>query len=358
MRPGQSILGQGPGVLHTIDVAGLGTIALPAAMTGSSLPVLQSASGTAVVLASNTIFSGFTISSPSANGIYGNGVSNAMIANVTVNHAGTDGIQLANSSNTILLNNVNVNNSTGDGLAILGGSANITFAGQLASNSGHDLNISNTTGGTLNMDNALFTGSGSQGILLQNNTGTVDFNNLTVSNTAGRAIDIEGGAGTVQFGGTTTVSGAAGTSVNIENLLSTGTVTFDNLAINNRQGVGLSVDGSAGTVTVNGTTTITNQGAATASALSITNSSAAVTFNGAVDVVNATGNPGINLQNNSGTTTFSLLNVSSANGTGLYANNGGTLDISSTANGTSGRHDYRHERDGCRPREHGSQRQP
>ncbi|HEX4072060.1 MAG TPA: right-handed parallel beta-helix repeat-containing protein [Planctomycetaceae bacterium] len=336
MSPGQSILGQGPGVQHTIDVVGLGAIALPAAVTGSSLPVLQSASGTAVVLASNTIFSGFTISSPSASGIYGNGVSNAMIANVTVNHAGTDGIQLSNSSNTILLNNVNVNNSAGDGLAILGGSANVTFSGQLASNSGHDLNISNTSGGTLNMDNALFTGSGSQGILLQNNTGTIDFNNLTVSNTAGRAIDIEGGAGTVQFGGTTTVSGAAGTSVNIENLLSTGTVTFDNLAINNRQGVGLSVDGSAGTVTVNGTTTINNQGAATASALSITNSSAAVTFNGAVDVVNATGNPGVNLQNNSGTTTFSELNVSSTNGTGLFANNGGTLDISSTANGTSG----------------------
>jgi parallel beta helix pectate lyase-like protein len=336
MSPGQSILGQGPGVLHTIDVAGLGAIALPAAVTGSSLPVLQSASGTAVVLASNTIFSGFNISSPSANGIYGNGVSNAMIANVTVNHAGTDGIQLFNSSNTVLLNNVNVNNSAGDGLAILGGSANITFAGQLAGNTGHDLNISNTSGGTLNMENALFPGSGSQGILLANNAGTIDFNNLTVSNTAGRAIDIEGGAGTVQFGGTTTVSGAAGTSVNIENLLTTGTVTFDNLAINNRQGVGLSVDGSAGTVTVNGTTTINNQGAATAPALSITNSSAAVTFDGAVDVVNATGNPGVSLENNSGTTTFSVLNVSSTSGTGLYANNGGTLDISSTANGTSG----------------------
>ena len=255
---------------------------------------------------------------------------------MTVNHAGTDGIQLFNSSNTILLNNVNVNNSAGDGLAILGGSANITFAGQLAGNTGHDLNISNTSGGTLNMDNATVHRQRQPGHSAANNAGTIDFNNLTVSNTAGRGIDIEGGAGTVQFGGTTTVSGAAGTSVNIENLLSTGTVTFDNLAINNRQGVGLSVDRSAGTVTVNGTTTITNQGAATASALSITNSSAAVTFNGAVDVVNATGNPGVNLQNNSGTTTFSSLNVSSTNGTALYANNGGTLDISSTANGTSG----------------------
>ena len=44
----------------------------------SSLPVLQSATGDAVVLASNAIFSGFTINNPAGNGIYGNGVSNAM----------------------------------------------------------------------------------------------------------------------------------------------------------------------------------------------------------------------------------------------------------------------------------------
>ena len=73
----------------------LGSIILPHSTTGS-LPVLQSATGTAVVLASNSIFSGFTIASPAANGIYGNGVSDAIIANVTVNNAGADGIHLLN----------------------------------------------------------------------------------------------------------------------------------------------------------------------------------------------------------------------------------------------------------------------
>ena len=126
--------------------------------------------------------------------------------------------------------------SAGDGLALLGGSANVTFSGLLAGNQGHDLNISNIGGGTIDMTKAQFGGSGSQGILLQDDAGTINFNNLSVSNTAGRGIDIEGESGTVQFAGTTTVSGATGTSVNVESLLSPGTVTFADLAINNRQG--------------------------------------------------------------------------------------------------------------------------
>ena len=157
-----------------------------------------------------------------------------------------DGIHLLNSANTIDILNTNVSGSAGDGLAILGGSANVTYSGQLAGNVGHDLNISNISGGTIDMTKATFGGSGSQGILLQNDAGTINFNNLAVASTAGKGIDIEGESGTVQFAGTTTVSGAAGTSVNIESLLSTGTVTFDNLAINNRQGSGLAIDNSSG----------------------------------------------------------------------------------------------------------------
>jgi hypothetical protein len=336
MSPGQSILGQGPGVAHTIGVPQLGSIALPQAAAGSSLPILESATGNAVVLASNSIFSGFTITNSAQNGIYGNGVSNALIANVTVNHAGADGIHLLNSSGTIDLNNVSIAGSAGDGLAILGGSANITVSGQLGGNLGHDLNISNTSSGTVDLTNTQFTGSGSQGILLQNDAGDVNFNNLTLTSSAGKGIDIEAASGTVQFSGTTTVSGAAAASVTIQNLVSTGSVTFDNLTINNRQDAGLVINNAAGAVTVSGTTTITNEGAATPSALSITNSSGTMAFSGPVNVVNSTGNPGVNLVSNSGTTTFNALNISSTNGTGLYASNAGTLDVSSSANGTSG----------------------
>jgi hypothetical protein len=336
MSPGQVILGDGAGVQHTIVVPQLGSILLPQAASSSSLPILDSATGAAVVLASNTIFSGFTITNSVGNGIYGNGISNALIGNVTIDHAGADGIHLVNSTGTDQIVNASINNAVGDGLAILGGSANLTFAGQIAGSQGHDLNISNTSSGTIDMTNAQFPGSGSQGILLQNDAGDVNFNNLTVANTAGKGIDIEGASGTVQFAGTTTVSGAGATSVNIQDLVSTGSVTFDNLSIGNRHDAGLAINNSSGTVTVSGTTNITNEAGATPSALSISNSSGNVTFSGAVNVVNATGNPGVSLQNNTGTTNFSSLNISSVNGTGLYANNAGTLDVSTSQNGTAG----------------------
>ena len=336
MSPGQAILGDGAGIQHTVAIPQLGSLVLPQAAAGSSLPVLDSATGTGVVLASTTIFSGFTITNSAGNGIYGNGVSNALVANVTVDHAGADGIHLVNSTGTLEFVNTSITNAAGDGLAILGGSANLTFAGQIAGSQGHDLNIANTSGGTVDMTNAQFTGSGSQGILLQNDAGDVNFNNLTVTNSTGRGIDIEGASGAVQFSGTTTVSGAAATSVYVNNLVSTGSVTFDNLSIDQRHDVGLAIDNSSGTVTVSGTTTIANEGGISPSALSVSNSSAAVTFSGAVDVVNSTVNPGVNLQNNSGTTTFGSLNISSANGTALYANNAGTLNVGSTATGTAG----------------------
>jgi Right handed beta helix region len=335
MGPGQSILGDGAGLLHTLAVPQLGSIVLPHSTTGS-LPVFESSIGNAVTLASNSLLSGFTIASPAANGIYGNGVSNAIVANVTVTNAGADGIHLLNSTSAIGILNTSVSGSVGDGLALLGGTGNVTVSGLFAGNQGHDLNISNIGGGTIDLTQAQFGGSGSQGILLQNDAGTINFNNLSVSNTAGRGIDIEGESGTVQFAGTTTVSGAAGTSVNVESLLSSGTVTFADLAINNRQGTGLAIDNASGAFTVNGTTNITNAGGATASALSVTNSSGTVTFNGAVNVANSTGSPGVNLVNNSGTTTINTLNITSSGGTALYANNGGTLNVSDATTGSTG----------------------
>ena len=174
-------------------------------------------------------------------------------------------------------------------------------------------------------------GGNSLGVLLFNDAGNVNFNNLSVLSSAGRGIDIEGGSGQLQFAGTTTVAGASAESVNIQNLLSTGTVTFDNLSINHRQGPGLAINQSSGTVSVTGTTTINNEIGSNASAISISNSSGNTTFGGAVNVSNSVTAPGVSLQSNTGTTTFSSLNVTSVNGTGLFSNLGGTLVINSAA---------------------------
>src|SRR5579872_2732042 len=82
-------------------------------------------------------------------------------------------------------------------------------------------------------------------------------------------------------------------------------------------------------VTVNGMTTVTNEGGTSPSALTIENSSGNMTFKGTVNVTNTTVDPGVVLSNNTGTTTFNTTNVNSTNGTALYANNGGALVINS-----------------------------
>jgi hypothetical protein len=113
---------------------------------------------------------------------------------------------------------------------------------------------------------------------------------------------------------------------NVESVQNT-VVTFNNLSIANRHDAGLVIDNVTAPVTVNGTTTVTNEGQTSPSAINIENSAANVKFTGTVNVTNSTVDPGVTLTNNSGTTTFSTLNISSVNGTGLYANNGGTLII-------------------------------
>ena len=69
-------------------------------------------------------------------------------------------------------------------------------------------------------------------------------------------------------------------------------------------------------------------------------------------------NPGVTLTNNTGTTTFSTLNISSVNGTALYANNGGTLVINSNQTVGAGGTITSQQRYGRRHREHDDERQP
>jgi hypothetical protein len=329
LTQGQALLGDGGGLQHTLAVKG-GNIILPHAASSSSLPVLDSSPGDGITLASSALVSGFKITNSAGNGIFGNGVTNTTVQNVTIDQSGTAGILLLNSSGTVKFANTTITNSFGNGLAIEGGTANVTFAGSVAGSQGYDVLVASTGSGTVDLTGVHLPGSGSQGVLLFNDAGNVNFNNLTVLNSAGRGIDIEGGSGQVSFGGTTTVSAASQESVIIQSLLSTGSVSFDNLSIDHRFGPGLAINQSSGTVAVSGTTNVTNEMGSNAPGISITNSSGNTTFTGAATVVNATTNPGVSLQTNTGVTTFSALNVSSVNGTGLFANDAGTLVINSS----------------------------
>ena len=328
MNSGEFLFGDGTGERNLLPISTYGQILLPHGPTTGALPVLNGSNGTAISLASNSVLSGFTITNPTGVGVVANGVGGITIKDVTVNGAGSDGIQIVNASGNSLLTNVNVVGSVGNGLMINGGDSNVQFSGSLIGNQLHDLAIENIgTNSVMNMANAQFPGSGSQGILLSNNAGTVNFSGLSVGNTTSNAIDIEGETGTVNFTGLTTVSGGGAASILINGLASTGVINFGTIDINNRHDEGLVVNNSAGNVFVNGQTTITNEGGTGASAIDVKNSTGYVDFIGKVNVVSSTVNPGVTLTNDTGTTSFTALDVSSINGTALYANNGGTLVI-------------------------------
>ncbi len=343
MNPGQLLFGDGAGEQHFLSVPELGSILMPHGPTSGALPVLNSSSGTAVTLASNSEIAGFNITNSTGPGIVANGASNVLIKDVTVSNSGSDGIQINNATGNTYFNNVSIMNSGGNGLVVNGGTSYLQYIGQISGSHGNDLLIENVgVGGHMDMTQALFPGSGSQGILLSNDSGEILFNNLLVTNTAGPGVVISGGSGNFQFGGQTIVSGAGAQSVLIQNVGPTAAVennnndvdqvqktqvTFDNLSIANRHDAGLVVNNVATTVTVGGTTTVTNEGGTSPSAINVENSSGNVNFAGTVNVTNTTIQPGVSLTNNTGTTTFSTLNVNSVNGTALYANNGGTLVI-------------------------------
>jgi hypothetical protein len=328
MNSGEYLFGDGAGERNVLPISTFGQILLPHGPSTGALPVLNSSTGTAVTLANNSVLSGFTISNPTGVGVLANGVGGITLKDVTVTGAGSDGIQILNASGNAVLTNVNVMNSIGNGLVINGGDSNVQYSGNLLANQQRDLVIENIgTDSVMNMTNAMFPGSGSQGILLSNVGGTVNFNNLSLGNTSSTGIDIEGSTGKFNFAGLTTVSGAGAASILVNGLNPSGVVNFGTVDINNRHDEGLVVNNSAGNVTVNGVTTITNEGGTGASAIDIKNSSGNVTFLSKVNVVNSTVNPGVSLTNNTGTTSFTALDVSSINGTGLYANNGGTLVI-------------------------------
>jgi hypothetical protein len=323
LNSGERILGDGGGAEHFVRVRELNSILLPQGL--GNAPTLNTSTANAVTLASNSEFSGFTITNSAGDGILASGVHDIVVRNVLVQGAGGAGMRFLNTSGNVDVGDVIITNAAGDGLHIDGGNAAFRFAGLLDGNNGHAAAVRNTTG-VVDLTEADFAGTGSDGILVQNVAGEVSFSDVSLEGTAGKGIEIDGVTGKVGFAGDTLVTGANGTSVEVKNVAAAGIVEFDDLQIHHRHDAGLVVDNNDGTILVNEGLTVANQAGNTASAIDIQNSSGRTAF-GDTNVVSSAGSPGVNLENNTGVTSFRSLNASSANGTALYARNAGALNI-------------------------------
>ncbi len=268
--PSVRILGEGNGVIHRVNVPGLGLIQLPRATTFANRPIFSNQAGNAVTLVSGTAaapseFSGFQIGDPTAPtsgpagiGIIGDGVANVVVNQTDVNFAQGDGVFMNNLTGPVVMlgdtiNNIGNTNTAIDGLHVVGGTGKLFFGVEpvtlkkstINNTGGYALEIDGIArGGTVDMtgsiinDGTLATvtvpGLTGGGILLNNIDGVVIVDQATIvntvasANTTGRAIDIQGsaatgitpahGLGQISFVGGLAIDNPQGDGIRIENM--------------------------------------------------------------------------------------------------------------------------------------------
>jgi hypothetical protein len=256
LNPGDRLFGDGGGVQHFIQVPELGALLLP--QGAGNLPVLSGSVGDSVVLANNTIFSGFSINGAGGNAIVGNALQNVTLSNVAIGTPTLDGLQLNNTAGSVSITNIGIANSGGSGINLQGGTGAIQFLGST--------NVSGAGGPAVLIQNLAsagyvsFAGLGidhrqNVGLQILGSAGTVNVSGTAgISNESGStaaALDIENSSGSFNFS-TVNVTGAktsaATGAVNLQN--DTGTTSFSTLNIGSQSGTAL-LASSAGTLNVN-----------------------------------------------------------------------------------------------------------
>lgn len=189
---------------------------------------------------------------------------------------------------------------------------------------------------------------GIEGVLVRNSSGGADvtFNELSIANTTGDSISIEtnNSNSSVNFTGTTMIDNSTGAGIDIRD--NDGRANFDTLQITNYQQQAINILRSDGTVTFAQPLTFDNSSGTLSETIRIEQSRGAVTFDSVTisDTDRAmAGLPAVHLFNNTNTTSFDTLEVTTDMGTALEARyfgvTNGTLRIDngtiSSANATA-----------------------
>ncbi|WP_129411833.1 hypothetical protein [Mesorhizobium sp. Pch-S] len=266
------------GSIETFSFGGLnGTVA----GTDAGKAVLSLADG-------NTI-SGITVTGGGI-GISGVNINGAALTDVTVSATGSHGVSFTGNSTGVTGTNLTSSGNGGDGLHI---ESDGTF------------NFAGTT---------LLSGNAGDGLDIKGK-GTYAFATLNALNNAGDGIHVSGTSTTGRFSTTGgTVSGNGGTGVFVDPI--TARITLGSVSQNGGTS-GIVLENVSGSFTITGPTTISNTNG---DAISITNSSATVSFLGGVLITNpASGFAGVDIEGNNGAISFANLQIAlqSGNSTGL-----------------------------------------
>ena len=231
MQSGEQILGEG--VDHRISYGEYGIDLLPTVNNSAARPTLLGVSGAAVTLASNSVLSGFVVDSPTGRGIVGDSISGAIVRNVAVQNAGSDGLYLLNATGENAFYQLAITDAVGAAVHIDGGDSEIVMSGTVDNSAGRAVLLENTTGGELDLTDMVVDDDGGEGVLVEDVDGDVSFGTVRVRNSSTTGIAIDGGSGDVSFAGAL-VENAAGSGIDIRN--NTGTFAFDDLEVGNQSG--------------------------------------------------------------------------------------------------------------------------
>ena len=294
-----------------------------------------------------------------------------------------NGINLNTVTGNVTINGGSISGATAGSFVVNGGNANITYKGDITNTAGYIVEVENTTGGSVTFDTGTLSDSGTGGdsglgIFLFNNAGNTSFTgNTLLTDSDASGIYISGGSGTNTFGPNTSITNASlfgflisgGTAsatysgnitetsggsglVSAQGGHSLGTVTFDTGTLKGSSGNGLFFNNADGTYNFNGVANISNAASisidngssgtfqfgtnttvtnSTSDSFYMNNSSANVTFDGAIGQNTASAVVRISNQS-AGTVTFSSgAIIVASNGSGIQLDNvDGTVNFLQT----------------------------
>lgn len=279
------------------------------------------------------------------------------------------GILIDNSSGTVTVDDTTINDGLLTGIEVRGGTGSTIFRGTVAIDnpfddaiSIHDMPIASFVTFTQATTGVTITDRNAHGINLLRNAGQVTFRGpVSITDTVGTvaaAIEYQDSSGDAQFltlninggGGEGILIGAGGDPLlsNTGQFLVTGStsissvtnngilisdddaqVEFNGLSVLSRGLSGININNSRGSVTFHGTSLIDNANVSTSPAVDIQNNTTAdvlfetLTISAATRPLPLVGGAGLNVINNLPSVTVNTLNVTTIDGTGLFADNAG-----------------------------------
>lgn len=131
LAPGQSLFGEGNGVVHRVATDQLGLVVLPNATGGILAPLINNSAGNALTLAAGSSVSGFVIQNPVGAGVLADNTVTGVVDIANVRISGGGGIQFANSSADYRLMNIEVINPLGAAVTLANLTGRVSMQGGL-----------------------------------------------------------------------------------------------------------------------------------------------------------------------------------------------------------------------------------